>query len=94
MGLLVPEVVLSTGETVSNVYISMHNHVVTIQPKEDDQYKIHTWAIITRTPGEFPYLEAIELVVSDVDLSKGPFTTVYASLKAMYPTAVDYSPEE
>lgn len=95
MGLLVPEVVLSTGQTVSNVYISFHSQVVTCAPKTCDEYKISVWAVIYTSPAmELPYLDSIEMVVSNADISKGPFTTAYQSLKAMFPTGVDYHPED
>lgn len=95
MGLLVPEVVLSSGQTASNVYISFHDQVVSCAPKSGGEYKVSVWAIIYASPmKELPYLDSIEMVVSGVDLSKGPFTTVYESLKAMYPTGIDYHPED
>jgi hypothetical protein len=95
MGLLVPEVILSSGQTVSNVYISFHNQVVSCAPKNGGDYRISVWAIIYASPQmEHPYLDSIEMVVSGVDLSKGPFTTAYQSLKAMYPAGVDYHPED
>ena len=90
MGLLVPEVVLSTGQTVSNVYISFHQQVVSCAPRSE--YKLSVWAIIYASPQmELPYQDSIEMVVSDADISKGPFTTAYQSLKTMFPTGVDYN---
>ena len=95
MGLLVPEVVLSTGQTVSNVYISFHQQVVSCAPRSGGEYKLSVWAIIYASPQmELPYLDSIEMVVSDADISKGPFTTAYQSLKTMFPTGVDYHPED
>lgn len=91
MGLLVPEVILPSGNTASNVYVTFHNSMVYTFPIDGTNYRMSAFARVYETPEMITApLYEFEVNIPNSDLSKGPFANVYAALKDMFPTGVYY----
>jgi hypothetical protein len=91
MGILVSDCVLPSGISVSNVYMSFDSEVVYVSPRGSDGiYSINANYKVFKDNTKQPGTNIrVSLSAQVSDISVGVYTSLYKTLKQIYPDSVD-----